>query len=67
MYFIDEIDLESTASRHVLDVIQQLSGAVDAGTRRRVNLNQINTSALGNLQAAATFAARGRGDASIAI
>lgn len=42
MDFIDQIDLEATAGRRVLDVIQQIAGIFDFGARGGIDLNQID-------------------------
>ena len=51
MHLIDEVDLEATHRRHVLDVVQQLTHIIYTGSRRCVHFNQINTPPLGYFQA----------------
>ena len=50
MDFVDEIDLKAAAGRRVLDVVQQIAGIFDFGSRGGVNLNQIDKAPLFNLQ-----------------
>lgn len=42
MDFVDEIDLKAAAGWRVLDVVQQIAGIFDFGSRGGVNLNQID-------------------------
>ncbi len=46
MDFIDQIDLEATAGRRVLHVIQQIAGIFDFGARSGIDLYQIDKAPL---------------------
>ena len=46
MHFVDEINFETTTRRSVLDVIQQVAGIFDFGTRGGVDFNQIDKAPL---------------------
>ncbi len=51
VHFIDEVDLEAAAGRTVLHVVEQLAGIFHLGSRRRVNLQQVDKVALIDLAA----------------
>ena len=57
VHFVDQIDFETTTRRRVLNVIQQIAGIFDFGSRGGVDLQQINKTALLNLTAIITHAA----------
>ncbi|CQA78415.1 Uncharacterised protein [Salmonella enterica subsp. enterica serovar Typhimurium str. DT104] len=65
--FIDQIDFKATARRRVLDVIQQVAGVFDFGTRCGVNLNEIDKTPLLNFPTVIANAARRRGNTGFAV
>ena len=67
VHFVNQINLETPVGRRVLNVIQQLAHIVDAGTRSRIDLDQVNAAAGIDLDARSTFAARFSADALFAI
>ena len=67
MYFIDEINLVSSHRRSVASVVQNLAHVVDAGIRRRVELEQIDEAAGIDVDTRRTDSARRRRDALHAI
>ena len=67
MYFIDQIYLESAASRRVLHVVEQVTRIVDFRFGCCVNLDQVDKSTLIDFPAGAAGAARLGGDACFTI
>jgi hypothetical protein len=67
VYFIDQIDLEATSRRRVLHVIQQLTSIVHLGARRRIDLDQVDETALVDFRAGTAFAARTGRDPGVAV
>ncbi|CNT61380.1 Uncharacterised protein [Salmonella enterica subsp. enterica serovar Bovismorbificans] len=65
--FIDQIDFKATARRRVLDVIQQVAGVFDFGTRSGINLNEIDKTPLLNFLTVIANAARRRGNTGFAV
>ena len=58
MNFIDQVDLESTASRSVLDVVEQIPRIVNFRLRRRIHFYQVNKTPLINFFAGAALTTR---------
>jgi len=67
MHLVDEVYLEATDTRHVLDVIQQFTHVINTSTRSRINLYQVDAAPLGNLDSAAAGAAWFRGNTCFTI
>ena len=67
VHFIDQVDLEATARRGVLHVIQQIAGIFDFRARGGVDLDQIDKTPLLDLPAVITHAARRGGDPGFAV
>ena len=67
MYFVDQVDLEATARRRILHIVEQIPRIVDFGLGGCVDLDQIDKSAFVNLPTRTAFAAWRRGDAGLAI
>ena len=67
VHFIDQIDLEASARRGVLHVIEQIAGVFHFGTRGGVDLDQIDKAPLLDLPAVVTHATRGGGDPGFAV
>ncbi len=67
MHLINQVHLEATASRRVLDVIQQIASIIDLGLRCGIDLDQIDEAALVDLLTRGTFATWLGTDSSFAI
>ncbi len=67
MHFVYQVDFEAATGRRVLDVIQQVAGIFNLGTRGGVNLNQIDKAPLLDFAAVVAHAARRRSDAGLAV
>ena len=54
---VDQVHLVAGPGRCVLDIFQQVAGVLHLGARGRVHFQQVDTAALGNLQAGRALAA----------
>ncbi|KPY82369.1 Uncharacterized protein ALO94_05556 [Pseudomonas syringae pv. spinaceae] len=67
VHFVDQVDLEASATGRVLHVVQQLAGVFDLGAAGGVDLDQVDKTAFVDLLAHRTGAAGRRGDAGFAV
>ena len=67
VYLVDEIHLEATAVRHILHVVHHLARVFNFGLGCTVNLDQVNGTPLGNLDARCAFTAGFSCHAKVAI
>ncbi len=67
VHFVNQINLETSTGRRVLDVIQQLPRVIDLGPRCRIHFNQIDETAAVNLLTRGTPSAGIRCNAAFAI
>jgi glycerophosphoryl diester phosphodiesterase len=67
VHLVDEIHLVAAARGPVLRVVEQIAGGIDAGTRRRVDLDEIGEAAGRNLTARAARPTRRGGDTGLAV
>ena len=67
MHLINEVDLESAYRRHVLNVVQQFSHVINAGSGGSIHFNQVDTSTFGDLKTGVTLTTRCRCDAGLTI
>ncbi len=62
VHFVDQVDLEAPAARGVLHVIEQLTGVLDLGPARGVDLDQVDEAAFIDLTAHRALATGRRSD-----
>ena len=67
VHFVDDVDLVTPHRRCVLRVVEHLAHVVDAGVRRRIQLQQIDKTSRIDLGAGRTDAARGRRHTGFAV
>ncbi len=67
MDFVDQINFVASATGRILNIIQQLTGIIDLGTRRGINFNQINKTTVVDFNTAITLATGSRADALFTI
>ena len=67
MNFVDQVDFESPARWRILHIVQQVTGVLDSGARRSINLNQIDEPALTDFTAGVALPTGCRGNALLTI
>ncbi len=63
VHLVDQIHLVTPLGRRVLNVVQQLAGIFDLGSRRGIDFDQVDEAPLVNRLTARALATRGRRDA----
>ena len=67
VHLVDEVHLVTPPCRRVENVLQQFARILDLGARRRVDFQQIDKTAVGDLPASAAHPTGCRGDALLAV